>query len=88
MRHLRVATYCRVSTELEEQTSSIELQKRLELRRIIAQYRKREYYNRSVAEVVKVVYFAEEDVLPPLKKSKHIIRKCTDDDFNLPEEVP
>lgn len=26
LRHLRVAAYCRVSTELEEQTSSIELQ--------------------------------------------------------------
>lgn len=28
MRHLRVAAYCRVSTELEDQTSSIELQVR------------------------------------------------------------
>ncbi len=28
LRHLRVATYCRVSTELEEQTGSIELQER------------------------------------------------------------
>lgn len=28
LRHLRVAAYCRVSTELEEQTSSIELQVR------------------------------------------------------------
>lgn len=28
LRHLRVAAYCRVSTEQEEQTSSIELQKR------------------------------------------------------------
>lgn len=28
LRHLRVAAYCRVSTELEEQTGSIELQKR------------------------------------------------------------
>ncbi len=28
LRHLRVAAYCRVSTDLEEQTSSIELQKR------------------------------------------------------------
>lgn len=26
LQHLRVAAYCRVSTELEEQTSSIELQ--------------------------------------------------------------
>ena len=28
LRHLRVAAYCRVSTKLEEQTSSIELQER------------------------------------------------------------
>lgn len=28
LRHLRVAAYCRVSTDLEEQTSSLELQKR------------------------------------------------------------
>ena len=28
LRHLRVAAYCQVSTELEEQTSSIELQVR------------------------------------------------------------
>ena len=27
LRHLRVAAYCRVSTEQEEQTSSIEFQK-------------------------------------------------------------
>lgn len=32
LRHLRVAAYCRVSTELEEQTSSIELQERHYLR--------------------------------------------------------
>lgn len=28
LRHLRVAAYCQVSTELEEQTSSVELQDR------------------------------------------------------------
>ena len=28
LRHLRVAAYCRVSTKLEEQTSSLELQER------------------------------------------------------------
>lgn len=28
LRHLRVAAYCRVSTELEEQTSNIQLQER------------------------------------------------------------
>lgn len=44
----------------------------------------------SVAEVVKVEYFAEEDVPLPLDRTKHIIRKCTDDDFDPPvvnEEV-
>lgn len=33
----------------------------------------------SVAEVVKVEYFAEEDVPLPLDRTKHVIRKCTDD---------
>lgn len=43
----------------------------------------------SVAEVVKIEYFAEEDVPLPLERTKHIIRKCTDtdDDFDPPEEV-
>ena len=41
----------------------------------------------SVAEVVKIEYFAEGDVPLPLEKTKHIIRKCTDDDFDPPEEV-
>ncbi len=40
----------------------------------------------SVAEVVKVEYFAEEDVPLPLDRTKHIIRKCTDEDFD-PLEV-
>lgn len=39
----------------------------------------------SVAEVVKVEYFAEENVPLPIEKTKHIIRKCTDEDFDLPE---
>ena len=39
----------------------------------------------SVAEVVKVEYFAEEDVPLPLDRTKHIIRKCTDEDFDPPE---
>lgn len=39
----------------------------------------------SVAEVVNVEYFAEEDVPLPLDCTKHIIRKCTDDDFDPPE---
>lgn len=40
----------------------------------------------SIAEVVKVEYFPEETVPLPFEKTKHIIRKCTDDDFDLPEE--
>ncbi len=39
----------------------------------------------SVAEIVKVEYFAEENVPLPLDRTKHIIRKCTDDDFDPPE---
>lgn len=41
----------------------------------------------SVAEVLKVEFFAEEDVPLPLAKTKHIIRKCTDDNFDSPEVV-
>ena len=40
----------------------------------------------SVAEVVKVEYFAEEDVPLSLERTKHIIRKCTDDDFVPPDK--
>lgn len=40
----------------------------------------------SVAEVVKVEHFTEETVPMPVEKTKHIIRKCTDDDFDPPEE--
>ena len=40
----------------------------------------------SAAEVVKVEYFAEEDVPLPLERTKHIIHKCTDEDFAPPEE--
>lgn len=40
----------------------------------------------SVAEVVKVEFFAEENVPLPLEKTKRIIRKCTDDDFDPPQE--
>lgn len=39
----------------------------------------------SIAEVVKIEFFSEEDVPLPLDKTKHIIRKCTDDDFDPPE---
>ena len=40
----------------------------------------------SAAEVVKVEYFAEEDVPLPLDRTKHIIRKCTDGDFDPPNK--
>jgi len=35
LRHLRVAAYCRVSTHLEEQTSSIKLQERYYIQKIL-----------------------------------------------------
>lgn len=37
----------------------------------------------AVAQVVDIEYFSTEDVPLPLKKTKHIIRKCTDEDFDL-----
>ena len=37
----------------------------------------------AVVEVVKKEYFTEEDVPLPMEKTKHIIRKCTEDDFDL-----
>ena len=40
----------------------------------------------AVVEVVKKEYFAEEDVPLPMDKTKHIIRKCTDADFDLPDD--
>ena len=39
----------------------------------------------SVAKVVKVENFAEENVPLSLDCTKHIIRKCTDEDFDPPE---
>lgn len=39
----------------------------------------------SVAEVVDVEYFAEEDVPLSLERTKHIIRKCTDEDMDVEE---
>lgn len=39
---------------------------------------------RSAAEVVKVEYFAKENVPLPLDRTKHIIRKCTDEDLDSP----
>ncbi len=35
-----------------------------------------------VAEVMKAECFAEKDVLLPLERTKHIIRKCTDKDMD------
>ena len=40
----------------------------------------------AVVEVVKKEYFAEENVPLPMEKTKHIIRKCTEDDFDLPDD--
>ena len=39
----------------------------------------------AVVEVVNIEYFSEENVPLPIEKTKRIIRKCTDDDFDLPE---
>lgn len=40
----------------------------------------------SVAEVVDVEYFAEEDVPLSFDRTKHIIRKCTDEDMDIEED--
>lgn len=40
----------------------------------------------AVVEVVNIEYFNKENVPLPLEKTKRIIRKCTDDDFDLPVE--
>ncbi|MGN0391293.1 MAG: hypothetical protein ACI4FW_00340, partial [Bariatricus sp.] len=40
----------------------------------------------AVVEVVKKEYYAADKVPLPMKKTKHIIRKCTEDDFDLPKE--
>ena len=40
----------------------------------------------SAAEVAKVEYFAEEDAPLPLDRTKHIIRKCKDEDFDPPNK--
>lgn len=39
----------------------------------------------AVVEVVNIEYFSEGNVPLPIEKTKRIIRKCTDDDFDLPE---
>ena len=40
----------------------------------------------AIVEVVKKEYFAESAVPLPTEKTKHIIRKCTEDDFPLLDE--
>ena len=40
----------------------------------------------AVVEVVNKEYFAADEVPLPTEKTKHIIRKCTEDDFDLPKE--
>lgn len=39
----------------------------------------------AVVEVVNIEYFSEENVPLPIEKTKRIIRKCTDENFELPE---
>lgn len=39
----------------------------------------------AVVEVVNIEYFSEENVPLPIEKTKKIIRKCTDEDFDLPD---
>ncbi len=39
----------------------------------------------AVVQVVDIEYFSAEDVPLPVEKTKHIIRKCTDEDFDLSE---
>lgn len=40
--------------------------------------------NTTIVEIVDIEYFTEDNAPFPIDKTKHIIRKCTDDDFNLP----
>lgn len=39
----------------------------------------------AIVRVVDIEYFAEGSTPLPVEKTKHIIRKCTDEDFDLPE---
>ena len=41
----------------------------------------------AIVEVVNIEYFSEKDTPLPVEKTKHIIRKCTDDDFDQQKEV-
>jgi hypothetical protein len=40
----------------------------------------------TIVEVINVEYFSKDNTPLPVEKTKHIIRKCTDDDFDLPKE--
>ena len=42
----------------------------------------------AVVEVVKKEYFAEGNVPLQMEKTKHIIRKCTDADFDISDDEP
>lgn len=44
------------------------------------------FANYTVVEVVNIEYFSEENVPLPIEKTKRIIRKCTDEDFDQPVE--
>lgn len=41
----------------------------------------------AVVEVVNIEYFSEENVLLPVEKTKRIIRKCMDEDFDPPDKL-
>jgi hypothetical protein len=41
----------------------------------------------AIVDVVNIEYFSEEEAPLPVGKTKHIIRKCTDDDFDPQKEV-
>lgn len=40
----------------------------------------------TIVEVINVEYFSKDNTPLPVEKTKHIIRKYTDDDFDLPKE--
>lgn len=42
------------------------------------------YNHEAVVEVVNIEYFSEENVPFPIEKTKRIIRKCTDEEFDPP----
>lgn len=41
----------------------------------------------AVVEVVNIEYFSEENVPLPIEKTKRIIRKCADEDFDPPDKL-